>query len=256
MARPALPALLLAAALSVTLGACTNSEPAPPSTADLNRLAIEDAHKYSDAEQCLSDFQWPQSTTTEADGRPDWYYRHDLLESLSSIGFVKRTLQFDHDAQGRPLADHPRYVYELTVRAAPLVRLRSEAQPDSPSPQRKVLCFGRLSYAGGVEPRMIVIPHDTFMGLLFHSSESDTYDAYRYEDGTVRSRFAYSLQTVPSRSDFPAEMAKLGGKEPADKEIKDAYDTVYGDVFRVAAVDVLVSDHGRGWAIEESEPAR
>ncbi|MBA9859459.1 hypothetical protein [Ralstonia insidiosa] len=249
--------LSLTMCAAALLGACADREPVPPSAADLKRLAAEDAKQYTSEEQCLTDFQWPVTTTTIADGTSTWYVNHDLLEALTAGGFAKRTVRYEKKVDKAGAVSQPSFVYELTAVAKPLVRVKSMPQFDGTKADKKILCFGRLSYDGNVEQGMVYVPDDNFMnnvvGFLFHSGDSRyPYYAYRYPDGAVRSALDYSLQTVPSREDFPSAMAKLAGKTASD----DAYRMMYESVFRVRNIDVLVRDAGKGWTIEKSEPIR
>lgn len=155
--------LSLTMCAAALLGACADREPVPPSAADLKRLAAEDAKQYTSEEQCLTDFQWPVTTTTIADGTSTWYVNHDLLEALTAGGFAKRTVRYEKKVDKAGAVSQPSFVYELTAVAKPLVRVKSMPQFDGTKADKKILCFGRLSYDGNVEQGMVYVPDDNFM---------------------------------------------------------------------------------------------
>ncbi|MBN3761244.1 hypothetical protein [Burkholderia sp. Ac-20365] len=244
-------ALLLGALVTVLISGCSDSDPEPPTHADLVRLATADAKRYTQDEQCLSRFAWPVETTTERDGTPSWYYDHDLLEAITAVGLARRSVRDIKETVDGAAVVHSHFVYALAERAAPLVRIKTQEHYDGTVSRDRVLCLGRLTYEGNVTPAMIYVQRDTLAGFIFHGSESEEHAAYRENDGTAESRFEYSLAATPTREKFADVMQSVGGRKLKDD---DAYLRLYDATFRVRKIRALARDSGHGWENEASAP--
>lgn len=248
--------ILIVVITTMLLGACSERKAEPPSQAELQRLAAEDAKRYTADDQCLTSFHWPVTTTAMADGSPSWFYLHDQLEALKAIGLAKKSVRNEKVNEEGVTVTRSSLVYELTDTAEPFVRVKDvEARDGTPPHREGLLCLGRLTYDGNVTLSTVAVPKDDALGFLFHESSNEYHYAYREDNGTIDSRLEYTLQPLPTRKAFPGVLESLGTHAlPDAKANDDAYQLLYDATFRFEKVSALVSDSGKGWANENSSP--
>ncbi|WP_321935332.1 hypothetical protein [Paraburkholderia sp. J8-2] len=247
--RHSLSRTLVAALAFAGLAACSRTA-APPTSAELKRLAALDSARYVGKEQCLNQFRWPVTTTVQADGTPTWYVYHNELSALVAAGLAERSVRQERvTVDAGQTVTEPRLYFELTRKGAPLAQVHQDVDTDGE--RTTLLCFGKLAWDGNVKPESIRVEKDSVAGLIFHSSEYDEYPAYRVPDGdTIASRLSYTVQFSPSAytEAHRAEWAAF---------VDNAYHIrkVYVDVVKVPA-GAKSSNAGKGWVVAGSYPSK
>ena len=235
---------MIAVLAIASLSACSRTAE-PPSKEDLKRLAAEDSRQYVGKDQCISQLQWPVTTTVKADGTPTWYVYHDALNGLVAAGLAKRSVQHEKvEVAPGQVVEEPRLFFELTPKAAPLAQIENDVDTDGKP--ATVLCFGKLEWDGNVRPEPVSVEKDTLAGFIFHGSEYEEYPAYRQPDNDVIvSRFSYTLHFSPTAY-AKAHEAELSGFIDAFRIRK-----VYVDVVN-APKSAKTWNAGKGWVIDQS----